>query len=75
MVKLIACISWRSNFEYPQDVTIHAALKFAEEGLDSGPRGCFMIMPTEQENIIEHVLWEIYILQMINKLPVDLSRK
>ena len=70
MVQLITHIGWRNNFEFPANVTIRDAILYAEQGLDYGGRGVFMVMPTEKEDILGHVLWEKYILLMLEIVPV-----
>ena len=70
MVQLITHIGWRNNYQFTTNVTIRDAIEYAEQGLDFGWRGVFMIMPTEKEDILNHVLWEKYILLMLEIVPV-----
>ena len=63
-------IGWRNNYQFTTNVTIRDAIEYAEQGLDFGWRGVFMIMPTEKEDILNHVLWEKYILLMLEIVPV-----
>ena len=72
MFHLMGCIHWKMNFDFPNNTTIHDAIRFGEQGLDMGVRGCFMVKPTDKNDVSGHIMWEGYLLSLCNELPRDL---
>ena len=68
----MGCINWNMNLEFPDNITIHDAIRLGEQGMDMGVRGCFMVKPTDKNDVAGHIMWEGYLLSMCNCLPREL---
>ena len=68
----MGCIHWKMNFDFPMNITIHDAIRYGEQGLDMGVRGCLMVKPTDKNDVSGHIMWEGYLLSLCNELPRDL---
>ena len=71
----MACIPWKMNHDFREGITIHEAIRLAENGFDMGVRGCLMLKPTDINDVPGHIMWEGYLLSFLDNLPPDLYRQ
>ena len=68
MVYYISSINWKRNFKFPENTTITEATEYGIQGLDAGNWGAIQIKPKDKNDVEGYIMWEGYLLKMIEFL-------